>query len=119
MDKTRKHNQPCKIQLPPKEFEDVINWINSSKISYAIQADPTIYTIHIEEFLKNTKVETVNKVKRITTTVRNKEVIVKEDSVRRVLSLGDNHQDPLRLKKDEILDGFKGMEYIKDFHYKN
>ncbi|MFS7977208.1 hypothetical protein Hanom_Chr10g00901391 [Helianthus anomalus] len=101
------------------KYVDVADWTSSSKIGYVVQADPAIYNIHIQEFWKTAKVETVNKVKRISTIVRNKQVIVTEDSVRRVLSLGDDHKDLLRLKKDDILDGFKGMKYVGDFHHKN
>ncbi|KAJ0530079.1 hypothetical protein HanLR1_Chr10g0363021 [Helianthus annuus] len=118
-DKTRKHNQPTTLVPAAKDFEDVMDWLERSKISFAVQANPVIYNIHIEEFWRTAKVKTVDKVKMITATVRNKEVIVTEDRIRTVLSLGDNHKDPMRLSKEDILEGFRGMKYVGDFQVKN
>ncbi|MFS8008626.1 hypothetical protein Hanom_Chr14g01274981 [Helianthus anomalus] len=77
----------------------MMDWLSRSRISYAVQANPTIYNIHIEEFWKSAKVKTIDKVNSITVTVRNKQVIRTEERIRHALSLGDNSRDPLRMKK--------------------
>ncbi|MFS8033830.1 hypothetical protein Hanom_Chr17g01574191 [Helianthus anomalus] len=107
-DKTLKQNQFIKLEEVLKDFEDVARWIQSSRISFAVQTEVPIYRIHIQEFLQTTKAETVNKIRRISATVRNKEVIVTEERIRTVLKLGDNAEDPINLNKDDILDGFRG-----------
>ncbi|MFS7914660.1 hypothetical protein Hanom_Chr02g00156171 [Helianthus anomalus] len=117
-DKTLKQNQFIKLEEVPKDFEDVARWIQSSRISFVVQTEVLIYRIHIQEFWQTAKAETVNKIRRISATVCNKEVIVTEERIRTVLKLGDNVEDPINLNKDNILDGFRGMGYVGDFSQK-
>ncbi|MFS7930044.1 hypothetical protein Hanom_Chr04g00339521 [Helianthus anomalus] len=84
-------------------------------ISFVIQTEVSIYRIHIEEFGQTAKAETVNKIRRISAIVRNKEVIVTGERIRTILKLGDNAEDPINLNKDDIQDGFRGMGYVGDF----
>ncbi|MFS7890138.1 hypothetical protein Hanom_Chr00s000007g01615251 [Helianthus anomalus] len=117
-DKTLKQNQSIKLEQTPKDFEDVARWIQSRKISYAVQTEVPIYRIHIQEFWQTAKAETVNKIIRISATVRNKQVIVREEKIRTFLRLRDDANDPISLNKDDILDGFRGMGYVGDFSQK-
>ncbi|MFS7977912.1 hypothetical protein Hanom_Chr10g00909571 [Helianthus anomalus] len=117
-DKTFKHNQPIKPDPAPKDFEYVAKWISSSKINHVVQIELTIHRIHIQEFWETAKAEVVNNIRRISAVVRNKEVIVTEGRICRVLKLGDEHNDPISLNKDDIVDGFRGMGYVDDFRQK-
>ncbi|MFS8033843.1 hypothetical protein Hanom_Chr17g01574331 [Helianthus anomalus] len=65
-----------------------------------------------------TKPEVIERVRCITVTVRNNKVIISEERIRTVLKLGDKHDDPISLNKDDILDGFRGMGYVGDFRQK-
>ncbi|MFS7987248.1 hypothetical protein Hanom_Chr11g01020211 [Helianthus anomalus] len=49
-DKTLKQNQFIKLEQVPMDFEDVARWIQSSRISFAVQTKVPIYRIHIQEF---------------------------------------------------------------------
>ncbi|MFS7974735.1 hypothetical protein Hanom_Chr10g00872211 [Helianthus anomalus] len=118
-DGTRKHNQPITLVPPEPNFEDVMDWLSRSKISYDVQAGPEIYCMHVEEFWRTAKVKIVDRVKMIIATVRNKEMNVTEEKVRDVLCLEDNPKDPMRLLKEDILEEFKGMNYVGDFRGKN
>ncbi|MFS7988167.1 hypothetical protein Hanom_Chr11g01031461 [Helianthus anomalus] len=82
------------------------------------QTEVPIYRIHIQEFWQTAKAETVNKIRRISATVRNKQVIVTEKRICTVLKLGDDAKDPTSLNKDDILDGFRGMGYVGYFSQK-
>ncbi|MFS7951977.1 hypothetical protein Hanom_Chr07g00601591 [Helianthus anomalus] len=55
----------------------------------------------------------------MSSTVRNKRIEVTGERIQKVLKLQDNANDPISLKKDDILDGFRGMGYVGDFRHKN
>ncbi|MFS7931039.1 hypothetical protein Hanom_Chr04g00351271 [Helianthus anomalus] len=52
-------------------------------------------------------------------TMRNKRIDVTEERIHKVLKLQDNANDPISLRKDDILDEFRGMRYVGDFRQKN
>ncbi|GJW75311.1 hypothetical protein Tco_0134681 [Tanacetum coccineum] len=76
----------------PKEcdgFEQIIDFLNTSSIIYALTVNPTIYTSCIKQFWDTAKVQTINEEVQIKALVDGKKVIVTETSVRRALHLKD------------------------------
>ncbi|KAJ0843970.1 hypothetical protein HanRHA438_Chr15g0697211 [Helianthus annuus] len=118
-DKTSKHNQSINLDHVPQDFEDATRWVRSSRIGYAVETAVKVYKTHIREFWENAKPETINNTRGMSSTVRNKRIEVTEERICKVLKLQDNANDPISLKKDDILDGFRGMGYVGDFRHKN
>ncbi|GJZ73091.1 hypothetical protein Tco_0637237 [Tanacetum coccineum] len=84
-------------------FEQIIDFLNTNPINYALTVNPTIYTscikqfwatakaktINGEQFWTTTKVKTINREVQIQALVDNKKVIITETSVRSDLQLED------------------------------
>ncbi|GJS27583.1 hypothetical protein Tco_0488203 [Tanacetum coccineum] len=76
----------------PKEsnrFEEIIDFLNTSSVQYALTVNPTIYTTCIEQFWTSAKVKTVNRERQIQALVDKKKVIITETSIRSDLELDD------------------------------
>ncbi|GKE35007.1 hypothetical protein Tco_1454329 [Tanacetum coccineum] len=76
----------------PKEcngFEEIIDFLNTSSIQYALTVNPTIYTTCIEQFWTSAKVKTVNRERQIQALIDKKKVIITEISIRSDLKLDD------------------------------
>ncbi|GJR10904.1 hypothetical protein Tco_0793556 [Tanacetum coccineum] len=70
-------------------FEQIVDFLNTHSIKYALTVNPTIYTSCIEQFWTTAKVKTVNEEVQIQALVDKKKVIVTETSVRSNLQLED------------------------------
>ncbi|MFS7929266.1 hypothetical protein Hanom_Chr04g00330491 [Helianthus anomalus] len=117
-DKTLKHNQSINLEQVPQDFQDAARWVRSSRIGYVVETEVKVYRIHIQDFWQTAQPETIENNRGISTTVRNKKIVVMEERIRKVLKLRDNAQDPISLSKDDVLDGFRGMGYAGDFSQK-
>ncbi|GKD71514.1 hypothetical protein Tco_1325604, partial [Tanacetum coccineum] len=83
------------------EFHQIVDFLTTSPIHYALTVSPTIYSSYIEQFWATAKSKTVNDVKQIHATVDGKTVVISESSVRSDLHFND--EDGITcLSNDEI-----------------
>ncbi|GJR67030.1 retrovirus-related pol polyprotein from transposon TNT 1-94 [Tanacetum coccineum] len=75
------------LSKPPESegFEQIVDFLNTNPIRYALTINPTIYTSCIEQFWATIKVKTVNREVQLQALVDGKKIIVTEASVRRDL----------------------------------
>ncbi|GKD57963.1 retrovirus-related pol polyprotein from transposon TNT 1-94, partial [Tanacetum coccineum] len=71
------------------EFHQIVDFLTTSPIHYALTVSPTIYASYIEQFWATAKSKTVNDVKQIHATVDGKTVVISESSVRSDLHFND------------------------------
>nr|GEW15629.1 ribonuclease H-like domain-containing protein [Tanacetum cinerariifolium] len=95
-------------------FDQIVDFLNGSSISYALIASPTIRTSCIKQFWTTTKVKTINEKVRIQALVDEKRVNIKESSIHRTLKLDDTEGTSC-LASTEIFDGLAKMGYEKLF----
>ncbi|GJT65765.1 putative reverse transcriptase domain-containing protein [Tanacetum coccineum] len=94
---TSRHNLVLPVQVNAAEenpaksdgFHEIIDFLNSNQIHYALTVNPTIYTSCIEQFWATTKVKMVNGERQIQALVGKKKVIITEISIRSDLHLED------------------------------
>nr|GEU52938.1 hypothetical protein [Tanacetum cinerariifolium] len=72
-----------------KGFNQIINFLNGSSITYALTVNPNIYVSCIKQFWTIVAVKKVNDVTRLQDLVDKKKVVVTEASIRDALRLGD------------------------------
>ncbi|GJV01803.1 hypothetical protein Tco_1335372 [Tanacetum coccineum] len=83
------------------EFHQIVDFLTTSSIHYALTVSPTIYASYIEQFWATTKSKTVNDVKQIHATVNGKTVVISKSSVRSDLHF--NYEDGITcLSNNEI-----------------
>ncbi|GJT77097.1 hypothetical protein Tco_1043822 [Tanacetum coccineum] len=83
------------------EFHQIVDFLTTSPIHYALTVSPTIYASYIEQFWATAKSKTVNDVKQIHATVDGKTVVISESSVRSDLHFNDK-DGIICLLNDEI-----------------
>ncbi|GJS83308.1 hypothetical protein Tco_0749849, partial [Tanacetum coccineum] len=85
------HNVVAFLEKPKESdgFEEIIDFLKASSVSYALIVNPVIYTSCIKQFWTTAKVQTVNGVRQIQALVDKKRVIVTESSITRDLHLDD------------------------------
>nr|GEU53059.1 xylulose kinase-1 [Tanacetum cinerariifolium] len=71
------------------EFHQIVDFLTTSLIHYALTVSPTIYASYIEKFWATIKSKTVNDVKQIHATIDAKTVVISESSVRSDLHFND------------------------------
>ncbi|GJR03333.1 ribonuclease H-like domain-containing protein [Tanacetum coccineum] len=71
------------------EFHQIVDFLTTSSIHYALTVSPTIYASYIEQFWATAKSKTVNDVKQIHATVDGNAVVISESSVRSDLYFND------------------------------
>ncbi|GKD28653.1 hypothetical protein Tco_1239431 [Tanacetum coccineum] len=92
------------------EFHQIVDFLTSRTIHYALTVSPTIYASYIEQFWATAKSKTVNDVKQIHATVDGKTVVISESSVRSDLYFND--EDGIAcLSNDEIFENLALMGY--------
>ncbi|GJX06382.1 hypothetical protein Tco_0194314 [Tanacetum coccineum] len=64
------------------EFHQILDFLTTSSIYYALTVSPTIYASYIEQFWNTANSQTANDVKQIHATVDGKTVVISEASVR-------------------------------------
>ncbi|GKF59171.1 hypothetical protein Tco_0175957, partial [Tanacetum coccineum] len=85
------HNLVAFLEKPKESngFEEIINFLNTSSVQYALTFNPTIYITYIEQFWTSAKAKTVNKERQIQALEYKKKVIITEMSIRSDLKLDD------------------------------
>ncbi|GKA73807.1 hypothetical protein Tco_0780109 [Tanacetum coccineum] len=70
-------------------FHQIVDFLSSSLINYALTVSPTIYASYIEQFWNTATSKRINSVKQIHAIVDGREVAISESSVRSDLLLND------------------------------
>ncbi|GKA60272.1 hypothetical protein Tco_0759679, partial [Tanacetum coccineum] len=85
------HNLYAFLEKPEESngFEEIIDFLNTSLVQYALTVNPTIYTTCIEQFWTSAKVKTINGERQIQALVAKKKVIITKTSIRSDLKLDD------------------------------
>ncbi|GJU35328.1 hypothetical protein Tco_1183682 [Tanacetum coccineum] len=85
------HNLVAFLEKPEESngFEEIIDFLNTSSVQYALTVNLTIYTTCIEQFWIYAKAKTVNGERQIQALVDKKKVIITEMSIRSDLKLND------------------------------
>ncbi|GJX02690.1 ribonuclease H-like domain-containing protein [Tanacetum coccineum] len=92
------------------EFHQIVDFLSTCSINYALTVSPTIYASYIEQFWNTATSKTVNSVKQIHAIVDGKAVVISESSVRSDLLFND--EDGIAcLTNDEIFKNLALMGY--------
>ncbi|GJR34576.1 hypothetical protein Tco_1210260 [Tanacetum coccineum] len=85
------HNLVAFLEKPEESngFEEIIDFLNTSSVQYALTVNLTIYTTCIEQFWTSAKAKTINRERQIQALVDKKKVIIIETSIRNDLKLDD------------------------------
>nr|GEW98921.1 hypothetical protein [Tanacetum cinerariifolium] len=92
------------------EFHQIVEFLSSCSITYALIVSHTIYSSYIEQFWNTASSKTINSVKQIHDIVDGKAVVILESSVRSDL-LFDNEDGITCLTNDEIFKNLALMGY--------
>ncbi|GKA36440.1 hypothetical protein Tco_0722931 [Tanacetum coccineum] len=71
------------------DFHQILDFLTSSSINFALTVSPTIYASYIEQFWNTASLKTINSKKQIHANVDGKAMVVSESSTRRDLQLND------------------------------
>nr|GEX56266.1 hypothetical protein [Tanacetum cinerariifolium] len=93
-------------------FEQIINFLNTHVIQYALMVNPTIYVSCIKQFWTSVFIKKSNDVVRLQALIDRKKVIITEDSIRQYLRLDDADSVDC-LPNEEIFAGLARMGYEK------
>ncbi|GKC35801.1 hypothetical protein Tco_1048185 [Tanacetum coccineum] len=63
------------------EFHQIVDFLSTCSINYALTVSPTIYASYIEQFWNTATSKTINSVKQIHAIVDGKAVVISESSV--------------------------------------
>ncbi|GKD32471.1 hypothetical protein Tco_1247980 [Tanacetum coccineum] len=92
------------------EFHQIVDFLSTCSINYALTVSPTIYASYIEQFWNTATSKIVNSVKQIHAIVDGKAVVISESSVRSDLLFND--EDGIAcLTNDEIFENLALMGY--------
>ncbi|GJT20592.1 hypothetical protein Tco_0890529 [Tanacetum coccineum] len=85
------HNMVAFLSKPAEceGFEQIVDFLNTHPIKYALTVNPNIYTSCIEQFWATVKVKTVNGEVQLQALLDGKKIIITESTVRRDLQLED------------------------------
>nr|GEU71097.1 retrovirus-related Pol polyprotein from transposon TNT 1-94 [Tanacetum cinerariifolium] len=93
-----------------RDFHQIVDFLSSCSITYALTVSPTIYASYIEQFYNTASSKTINSVKQIHVIVDGKAVAIYESSVRIDL-LFDDEDGITCLTNDEIFENLALMGY--------
>ncbi|GJX44003.1 hypothetical protein Tco_0260679 [Tanacetum coccineum] len=92
------------------EFHQIVDFLSTCLINYALTVSPTIYASYIEQFWNTATSKTINSVKQIHVIVDGKAVVISESSVRSDLLFNDE-DGIICLTNDEIFENLTLMGY--------
>ncbi|GJZ91744.1 hypothetical protein Tco_0663809 [Tanacetum coccineum] len=92
------------------KFHQIVDFLSTCSINYALTVSPTIYASYIEQFWNTATSKTVNSVKQIHAIVDGKAVVITKSSVRNDL-LFDDEDGITCLTNDEIFENLVLMGY--------
>ncbi|GKA69988.1 integrase, catalytic region, zinc finger, CCHC-type containing protein [Tanacetum coccineum] len=93
------------------EFHQIVDFLSTCSINYALTVSPTIYASYIEQFWNTVTSKTVNSVKQIHAIVDGKAVVMSESLVRNDL-LFDDEDGITCLTYDEIFENLALMRNL-------
>nr|GEV38531.1 zinc finger, CCHC-type [Tanacetum cinerariifolium] len=70
-------------------FEQIVNFLNTNPIKYALTVNPTVYTSCIEQFWVTVKAKTINEERQLQALVDGKKILITESTIKRDLQLKD------------------------------
>ncbi|KAI3744851.1 hypothetical protein L1987_57947 [Smallanthus sonchifolius] len=76
------------------QYREIVDFLNRSRISYAISANPTISRPYLEQFWETAEHDCTVSPNVIRATVDGRAIVISEDTIRRVLQFGDLATDP-------------------------
>nr|GEX99943.1 copia protein [Tanacetum cinerariifolium] len=71
------------------EFHQIVDFLSTCSINYALTVSPTIYASYIEQFWNTATSKTINSVKQVHAIVDGKDVVISESSIRSDLLFND------------------------------
>nr|GEW67132.1 hypothetical protein [Tanacetum cinerariifolium] len=71
------------------EFHQIVDFLSTCSINYALTVSPTIYASYIEQFWNTATSKTVNSVKQVHAIVDGKDVVISESSIRSDILFND------------------------------
>ncbi|KAI3815352.1 hypothetical protein L1987_15017 [Smallanthus sonchifolius] len=86
------------------QYREIVDFLNRSKISYAISANPTVSRPYLEQFWETAEHDCTVSPNVIRATVDGRAIAISEDTIRRVLQFGDLATDPTSYP-DYYMDG--------------
>nr|GEU71867.1 hypothetical protein [Tanacetum cinerariifolium] len=92
------------------EFHQIVDFLSSRSITYALTVSPTIYAFYIKQFWNTATSKTVNSVKQIHAIVDGKAVVISKSLVRSDL-LFDDEDGITCLTNDEIFENLALIGY--------
>nr|GEX54869.1 hypothetical protein [Tanacetum cinerariifolium] len=92
------------------EFHQIVDFLSSCSINYALTLSPTVYASYIEQFWNTTSSKTINYMKQIHAIVDGKAVVISESSMRSDL-LFDDEDCITCLTNDDIFENLALMGY--------
>nr|GEU34403.1 putative ribonuclease H-like domain-containing protein [Tanacetum cinerariifolium] len=92
------------------EFYQIVDFLSSCAITYALTVSPTIYASYIEQFWNTVSSKIVNSIKQIHAVVDGKDVVISESLVR-INLLFDDEDGITCLTNDEIFENLALMGY--------
>nr|GEU46399.1 hypothetical protein [Tanacetum cinerariifolium] len=84
------------------EFHQIVDFLSSCSITYALTVSPTIYASYIEQFWNTASSKTINYVKQIHAIVDGKAVVISESSVRSDLLFDDEDGNGYRWQSQAL-----------------
>nr|GEV90102.1 xylulose kinase-1 [Tanacetum cinerariifolium] len=113
------HNLVAFLEKPAElaGFEQIIDFLKSKPIHYALTVNPTIYVSCVKQFWATAKVKKVNDQEQIQALVDKMKVIITEDSIRSDLHF-DDAEGTVCLLNEAIFEDkqVKGMERYKEMY---
>ncbi|GJT55150.1 hypothetical protein Tco_0990204 [Tanacetum coccineum] len=108
----KQHNMVAYLEKTEEnaDFHQILDFLTSSSINFALTVSPTIYASYIEQFWNTACLKTINSEKQIHANVDGKAVVVSESSVRRDLHLNDEDGTAC-LTTNEIFENLALMGY--------
>nr|GEZ36929.1 xylulose kinase-1 [Tanacetum cinerariifolium] len=108
------HNLVSFLEKPYESegFEQIIDFLNSKPIIYALMVNPTVYASCVKQFWATAKVKKVNGQEQIQALVDKQKVIITEESIRRDLKFSDA-EGTVCLPNDTIFAELERMGYEK------
>nr|GEX77757.1 hypothetical protein [Tanacetum cinerariifolium] len=104
------HNLVAFLEKPAESvgFKQIIDFLKSKAIHYALTVNPTIYVSCVKQFWATAKVKKVNEQEQIQALVDKKKVIITEDNIRSDLRFDDAERTACLLN-EEIFEGLACM----------
>jgi len=108
------HNKLAFLEKGRKSegFNEIVDFLKESHISYALLVNPTIYVEHMRQFWTNAQVHDQNDEKTIVSRICDREITISESKIRTHLHLNDARGitsiEPAELYSELLRMGYEG-----------